>query len=143
MPSKLCILENRPKWLLTTTFGGLQRVGLLRGREKMIYWCMPLFLSCFLSSFYHLLSVLFTLSFLLLSCRGLFPLRCFPISSMATSSFYSELIHCDFSFLPWRLHQLFSVCCGHPFRTTHQPIGCPTTTTAQYMCATPLLVVKF
>ena len=54
--------------------GGLQRVGLLRGREKIVYWCMPLFLLCFLSTFYHFLSLFlsihFTLSFLLLSCRG-------------------------------------------------------------------------
>ena len=56
LPSKLCILENRPKWLLVVTFGGLQRVGLLRVRENMVYWCMPLFLLCFLSSFYHFLS---------------------------------------------------------------------------------------
>ena len=54
-----------------------QRVGLLRGREKMVYWCMPLFLPHFLSSFYHFLFFslrsFFTLSFLLLSCRRLFP----------------------------------------------------------------------
>ena len=37
LPSKLCILENRPKWLLAVTFGGLQKVGLLKGREKMVY----------------------------------------------------------------------------------------------------------
>ena len=57
-------------------FWGHQRVGLLRGREKMVYWCMPLFLLCFLSSFYHFLSLrsFFTLSFLLFSCRGLFPI---------------------------------------------------------------------
>ena len=39
-------------------------------------------------------------------------------------SFYSELIQWDFSFLPLGLHRLFLVCCDHPFRTTHQPIGC-------------------
>ena len=64
-------------------FWGLQRVGLLRGGEKMVYWCMPLFLPCFLSSFYQFLSlflsILFTLSCLLLSCRGLFfSLESFP-----------------------------------------------------------------
>ena len=37
LPSKFCILENRPKRLLAITFGGLQRMGLLRGREKMVY----------------------------------------------------------------------------------------------------------
>ena len=38
--------------------------------------------------------------------------------------FYSELIQWDFFLLPLGLHQLFLVCCGHPFRTNHQPIGC-------------------
>ena len=58
-------------------FWGHQRVGLLRGREKMVYWCMPLFLPYFLSLFYHFLSfsMFFLYSyFLLLFCRGLFPL---------------------------------------------------------------------
>ena len=52
-------------------------------------------------------------------------LRSFLFSFMATSSFYSELIQQDFSFLPLGLHQLFLVCCGHPFRITHQPINFP------------------
>ena len=50
-------------------------------------------------------------------------LRCFsppvPLSSMASSSFYSELIQWNFSLLPLGLHQLFLVCCGHPFKITH------------------------
>ena len=56
-----------------------------------------------------------------------FSLPCFFSSSsaMVTSSFYSELIQWDFSLLPLGLHQLFLVCCRHPFRTTYQPIGCP------------------
>ena len=175
MPSKLYILENRPKWLLPITFRGLQRVGLLRGREKIVYWCMPLFLLCFLSSFYHLLSlflsILFTLSFLLLSCRGLFllgsflflgpslwvppplsaSLRCLllsyhrilpsvPPSSMATSPFYSKLIQWDFSPLPLGFHQLFLVCCGYSFKTTHQLISCLAITFAQYILTAPLLI---
>ena len=37
-------------------FWGHQRVGLLRETEKMVYWCMPLFLLYFISSFYHFLS---------------------------------------------------------------------------------------
>ena len=48
-----------------------------------------------------------------------------PLSTMVTSSFYSELIQWDFSLLPLGLHLLFLVCCEHPFRSTHQPIGCP------------------
>ena len=43
-------------------------------------------------------------------CRGYLP-------------FHSELIQQDFSLLPLRLHQLFLVCCGHPFKITHPPIG--------------------
>ena len=108
-------------------FWGLQRMGLLRGREKMVYWCMPLFLPCFLSSVYHFLSFspffLFLVSYysLAISCSpfGLSfssvplwvppllstSLRCSPpplgtssVSSMATSSFYSEHIQWEFSF---------------------------------------------
>ena len=40
-------------------------------------------------------------------------------------SFYSKLIQWDFSLLPLVLHQLFLVCCGHPFKIAHSPIGCP------------------
>ena len=150
-------------------FWGHQRVGLLRGREKMVYWCMPLFLSYFslfvlpLSFFLSFfLSVLLLLVFyysLVVSCSpfGLFfswvplsrflllfyhesfPLGAFaplglPLSAMVTFSFYSELIQWDFSPLPLELHQLFLACFGHPFKTTHQPIGCPTTSIA------PLLI---
>ena len=102
-------------------------------------------------SFFHSFSLFFLLLvFLLLSCRGLFPLwsflflgpflwvhpplsaslRCLllsyyrflplgtsSVSSMAISSFYSELIQWDFSFLVLRFHQLFFACCGHSFRT--------------------------
>ena len=159
-------------------FWGHQRVGLLRGREKMVYWCMPIFLSYFLYLFYHFflsLCSFFTLSFLLLSCRVLFPIcglsfswvlslgafyyltmgfpplsaslhwislfrcsspffflffLCFPSSipflfSAWLPSFYSQLIQWDFSLLPLGLHQLFLVCCGHSFKITHSPIGCP------------------
>ena len=135
----------------------------------MVYFCMPLFLMCFLSSF----------------CRGLFfslgsfpfwiPLsRCLllsyyeffflgasaplgPLLSMFFSLplfflqfpmvphflswlhfFYSKLIQWDFSLLPIGLHQLFLVCCGHPFKITHSPIGCPTTVIVQFMFAAPL-----
>ena len=87
---------------------GFQRVGLLKRERKMVNWCMPLFLLCFPSSlfttFFPFLSqFFFVLSFLLFSSSG--------------------------SFFPWvSLHQLFLVCCGHPFRTVHPPIGCLTTT---------------
>ena len=49
-------------------FWGHQRVGSLRGREKMVHWCIHLFLPYFLSSFYHFLSFfLSVLSLLLVS----------------------------------------------------------------------------
>ena len=125
----------------------------------------------FLPPFFFFLLVLFTLSFLLLSCHGLFPLfglsfswvplsgclllsyhgfsplsaslhwvslfQCFflfpcfflllsvPCFLLLLPSFYSKLIQWDFSLLPLGLHQLFLVCCGHPFKITHSPIGCP------------------
>ena len=59
------------------------------------------------------------------SIRFYFPLPFSPFSLPWLPSFYSELIQWDFSFLPLRLHQLFLVCCGHPFKITHPPIGCP------------------
>ena len=159
-------------------------MGSLRGREKMVYWYMPLFMRYFLSLFYYFLS--FSLSVfslllvsyyspavdcspflvfpflgslslsgcLLLSYHGFPPLKRFPplglplliffslplfffsspvFSSSIRSPFFllwlpsfcSELIQWDFSLLPLRLHQLFLVCCGHHFKITHPPIGCP------------------
>ena len=74
------------------------------------------------------LSLNASLRFLLLSYHGFLPLGASPISSMATSSFYSELIQWDFSLLPLEFHQLFLACFEHSFSTTHQPIGCPATT---------------
>ena len=62
-----------------------------------------------------------------------------PSSSMAISPFYSELIEWDFSLLPLRFHQLFLVCYGHSFRTTHQPIDGPTTTTTHFMKKLPFV----
>ena len=84
----------------------------------MVYWCMSFFFRVFslLSPLFFSLSSL-SLSFLLLSCRGLLLL-----SFMATSSFYSELIPWDFSLLPLELHQLFLVSCGHPFKTVNNPL---------------------
>ena len=61
-----------------------------------------------------------------------------PLFMLWLPSFYSELIQWDFSLLPLRLHQLFLVCCGHPFKITHPPIGCPCH--SQYMFAAPLLI---
>ena len=120
---------------------------------------MPLFLLCFLSSFYHFLSfflfsvlsfsIFFTTVFIVGLSSLIFhyllpmgpsslPLRCLPYmlpppppSSMATTPLYSGLIPWDFCLLPLRFHQLFLACCGHPFRTAHPSIGCSTTTTTR------------
>ena len=48
-----------------------------------------------------------------------------PFFSAWLPSFYSQPIQWDFSLLPLGLHQLFLVCCGHSFKITHSPIGCP------------------
>ena len=131
LPSKLCILESRSKWLLANTFGGLQRVGLIRGREKIIYSCMPLFLLCFplslFTTFFPFLSqFFFVLSFLLLSSFWV-PL---PLGA-SVPPFYSELLLLDFFLLPLRLYQLFLICYEHSFRIAHQPIGCLAITTTR------------
>ena len=65
-------------------------------------------------------------SFSVFLSSPIFPLPCGPPFFVPwLSSFYSELIQWDFSLLPLGLHQLFLVCCGHPFKITHSPIGCP------------------
>ena len=97
-------------------FQGHQRVGLLREREKMIYWCMPLFLPYFLSLFYHFLSFFLSVLSLFLvsyyspavSCSPfwsflflgtslwvlttflpcVFPLKCFPPLGLLLSMFF-------------------------------------------------------
>ena len=58
-------------------------------------------------------------------------------------SFYSELIQWDFSLLPIRLHQLFLVCCGHPFKITHPPIGCPCHYSIHVCCTATHFTTKF
>ena len=65
-------------------------------------------------TFFLLFLSSFSLSLLLVSCHG-----SFPLPSMATAPFYSGLISWDFSLLALGLHQLFLVCYGHPFRTTN------------------------
>lgn len=93
---------------------------------------MSLFLPYFLSSLLPLSFFPF-FSFLLLYHCGFFPptslfLFSLPPSSMGISSFYGEFFSMG---LPLRLHQLLLVSFGHSFRTTHKPIGCLTTTSAQ------------
>ena len=57
--------------------------------------------------------------------------------------FYSELIQWDFSLLPLGLHQLFLVCCGHPFKITHPPIGCPCHYLVHVCCTATHFTTKF
>ena len=58
-------------------------------------------------------------------------------------SLYSELIQWDFSLLPLGLHQLFLVCCGHPFNITHPPIGCPCHCFVHVCCTATHFTTKF
>ena len=154
-----------------------------------------IFSLCFTTFFLSLHSFFF-LSFLLLSCRGLFPLfgLAFPgslslgayysltmgslplsASPIGSSSFgvffslfhvfvllpffppplpspfflpwlppfYSELIQWDFSLLPLELYQLFLVCCEHPFKITHPPIGCPYHCSEYVSCTITYFMTKF
>ena len=77
-------------------FYGHQRVGLLRGREKMVYWCMPLFLPYFLSLFYHFFSFFLSiLSLLLVSyyspAMGCSPFLVFPFPGFLSLGAYYSL----------------------------------------------------
>ena len=79
-------------------------------------------------------------------CFSLFP--CFSSHSLShflsqLPSFYSKLIQWDFSFLPLGLHQLFLVCCGHSFKITHSPIGCPCHCSIHVCCNTTHFMTKF
>ena len=58
-------------------------------------------------------------------------------------SFYSKLIQWDFFLLPLGLHQLFLVCCGHPFKITHSPFGCPCHYLVHVCCNTTHFTTKF
>ena len=58
-------------------------------------------------------------------------------------SFYSKLIQWNFSLLPLGLHQLFLVCCGHPFKITHSPIGCPCHCSVHVCCNATHFTTKF
>ena len=57
--------------------------------------------------------------------------------------FYSELIQWDFSLLPLELYQLFLVCCEHPFKITHPPIGCPYHCSEYVSCTITYFMTKF
>ena len=80
----------------------------------------------------------------LFRCFFLFPFLS-PLNLPWLPSFYSKLIQWDFSLLPLGLYQLFLVCCGHSFKITHSPIGCPDHChySVQVCCTTIHLTTKF
>ena len=81
--------------------------------------------------------------FFSLPCFSFPPFFFPPFFAMVTSSFYSQLIQWDFSLLPLRLHQLFLVCCGHPFKITHPPIGCTYHCSVHVCCTVTHFTTKF
>ena len=58
-------------------------------------------------------------------------------------SFYNKLIQWDFSLLPLGFYQLFLVCCEHPFKITHPPIGCPCHCSVHVCCTATYFMTKF
>ena len=74
-----------------------------------------------------------------------FSLPCFssPFFLPWLPSFYSKLIQWDFSLLPLGFHQLFLVCCRHPFKITHSPIGCPCHCLVHVCCNATHFTTKF
>ena len=76
-------------------------------------------------------------------CFSLFPVFPPPFFLPWLPSFYSKLIQWDFSLLPLGLHQLFLVCCGHPFKITHPLIGCPCHCSVHVCCTTTHFTTKF
>ena len=72
-----------------------------------------------------------------------FPLPFGPLFLPWLPSFYSEPIQCDFSLLPLGLHQLFLVCCRHPFEITYSPIGCPCHCSIHVCCTATHFTKKF
>ena len=73
-----------------------------------------------------------------------FPLQFWSLFNLPwLPSFYSKLIQWDFSLLPLGLYQLFLVCCGHPFKITHSPIGCPCHCSVHVCCNATHFTTKF
>ena len=87
------------------------------------------------------LGSLFFLYFFSLLC--FFPPISIPLFLAWLPSFYSKLIQWDFSLLPLGLYQLFLVCCGHPFKITHSPIGCPCHCLVHVCCNATHFTTKF
>ena len=121
-------MKNWPKFLLVTAFG-ISKSGFAEegGKKFPTDACL----------FYHVFSLFLSLFLFLSLCY--FPLSSLCFLSLGSSflflviaPIYNGQILWDFSFLLLGFYQLFMVCDGHPFRATHQPIGCPSTTTTGY-----------
>ena len=89
-----------------------------------------------------LLSVIFSL-LLFFSLPLFFPLPFGSLFLLWLPSFCSELIQWDFSLLPLGFYQLFLVCCRHPFKITHTPIGCPCHCSVHVCCTVTHFMTKF
>ena len=66
-----------------------------------------------------------------------------PLFLLWLPSCYSKPIQWDFSLLPLKLHQLFLVCCEHPFKIIHPPIGCPCHCSVHVCCTATYFMTKF
>lgn len=82
---------------------GFWKVGLLRGRKNIIYWCMPLLLPCFSPLFTTYVLSSFSKFSLSQSFAIVLPWVLPPFPSMATAPLYSGLIPQDFSLYPYGL----------------------------------------
>ena len=117
----------------------LQRMGLSRGRENVVYWCIPLFLLFTFS----LVSFLIFLSFLLFfPCIPLFSiLSCLPLASSFTIHGCPLYIVCHCGIYPFCPLTVLAPY-GHPSRTTYQLASYPTITSAQNVLVAPLSISK-
>ena len=98
-PSKLCILGNGSRWQLVAAFGISKSGFVVRGREKVAYWCIP---------FYHVYSLFILFHFCFFSFLCYFSLSSLyflalvtvPSLFMATVTIYTSSNLWDFSILP-------------------------------------------
>ena len=107
LPSKLCILENEPKWLFVTTYG-IPESGFAKREWKDDLLMHASFLPCVLYSFtiyifFFLFLVLSLLVFLLFSCRGFLP----PFHLWLLSPFIMGWFYKISPFYPWGFTNCF------------------------------------
>ena len=79
-------------------------------------------------------------------CFSLFP--CFsspsiPLFFAVVTFILQQTDSMRFLPLPLGLHQLFLVCCGHLFKITHSPIGCPYHYSVHVCCNATHFTTKF